>query len=150
FGNIDNPVALVAGQRVKVAIAWDSQSAGGAGPNVLGADIDLSVLDPSNAFVCGSASVQNAWESCEFTAPVSGTYTFREHLFSFIGGWQGTYMGLAWSIKAIPTLCWWPNKVISPVNGSYAVTTTRGPTYYDSYAGWVFDQSGREQVFQFR
>jgi subtilase family protein len=150
-GNRDHPVALTAGQRVKVAIAWDAQSGGGGGSDVLGADIDLSVLSPTNVFICGSFSVQNAWESCEFTAPVTGTYTFREHLFSNIAGWVGTFMGMAWSIKSIPTLCDRPPGLfISPVNGSYAINTANGPTYYDAYAAWPFNQTGREQVFQFR
>ena len=32
---------------------------------------------------------------------------------------------------------------------SYAINTANGPTYYDAYSGWGFDQSGREQVFRF-
>ena len=38
--DIDHPVALVAGQRVKVAISWDSNSNPGGGTDVMNDDID--------------------------------------------------------------------------------------------------------------
>ena len=116
---------------------------------MLGADIDLSVLSPTNALLCGSFSVQNAWESCEFTTPVTGTYTFREHLFSNIAGWVGTFMGMAWSVRSLPNLCSPPAANIPAVNRAYNINTANGPTYYDAYAGWPFNQTGREQVFWF-
>ena len=86
-GNIDHLVSLVAGQRVKVAITWDSISnqCGTCAPGtdtLTGEDIDLHILRPDGTFLIGSVSVQNAWESVEFTAPVTGIYTFREHPFS--------------------------------------------------------------------
>jgi hypothetical protein len=81
---------------------------------------------------------------------VTGAYTFRQHLFSNIGGWVGTFMGMAWSIQSIPNLCSRPLRGISAVNAAYAINTGNGPTYYDTYAGWPFNQTGREQVFQFR
>jgi subtilisin family serine protease len=68
-------LSLTAGQRVRVAIAWDSHSTGGGGTDVLGADIDLRVRHPDNStIVCSSTSIENAWEMCEFTVPVTGTY----------------------------------------------------------------------------
>src|SRR5204863_9019023 len=73
-GNRNHLVALQAGQRVKVAIGWDANANPSGGTDVIGADIALSVLDPGGVFRCGSFSVNNTWESCEFTAPTTGNY----------------------------------------------------------------------------
>jgi hypothetical protein len=141
-------ISLTAGQVVRAAIAWDSRSAGGPGPNTLGADIDLCVVrNDTNTNVACSVSVQNAWELVEFTAPVTGAYTIRANLFSFEAGWPGTFLGAAWSTRALPSQC---TNVISVPSAGAAYTnisTANGGTYFDAYAGWAFNQSGRERVF---
>jgi Subtilase family len=144
--DIDHTVALVVGQRVKVAISWDSNSNPGGGTDVMNDDIDLHVLDPSNNLVCGGFSVANAWESCEFTAPVTGNYTFREHLFANPLPYA-TFIGMAWTIRSIPNICSAPARTFPAAGGSFFLSTINGPTYFDSYAGWGFIQNGREQPF---
>lgn len=142
-------ISLTAGQIVRAAIAWDSRSAGGPGPNTLGADIDLRVIrNDTNAVVAQSLSVQNAWELVEFTAPVTGAYTIRANLFSFEAGWPGTFLGAAWSTRVLPTPC--SSAIAVPAaGGSFAnVSTANGGTYFDAYAGWAPNQSGRERVFR--
>jgi hypothetical protein len=147
-GNRDHFVSLTAGQVVKVAIAWDADSNPGGATDVIGADIDLSVLGPTNAFVCGSFSVNNTWESCQFTVPSTGTYTFREHLFGSEASWPGTFMGMAWSIKIIPNPCSAPAIRVPAAGATFAnLSTANGPTFFDNYPGWGVDQSGRERVF---
>jgi hypothetical protein len=145
--DIDHPVALVAGQRVKVAISWDSNSNPGGGTDVMNDDIDLHVLAPGGAFVCGGFSVANAWESCEFTAPTTGTYTFREHIFSSPLPYS-TFIGMAWTIRSIPDFCSQPARTFPSLGGTFSnLSTANGPTYFDAYSGWGFSQTGREQVF---
>ena len=136
------PVALTSGQLVRVAIAWDSDSTGGGGTDVLGADIDLQILKPDGSFLTSSASVDNAWEMVEFTPPVSGTYTFRAHLFTNEVGWPGTFLGMAYSIRSLPNFC----TGVGSGAGTISVNTANGPTWFDSYTGWGFDQSGREFI----
>jgi hypothetical protein len=145
--DIDHLVSLVVGQRVKVAISWDSNSNPGGGTDVMNDDIDLHVLAPGGAFVCGSFSVANAWESCEFTAPVTGTYTFREHLFANPLPYS-TFIGMAWTIRSIPNICSPPARSFPAAGGTFFnLSTANGPTYFDAYAGWGFNQTGRTQLF---
>jgi hypothetical protein len=110
-------------------------------------DIDLHVLAPGGAFVCGGFSVANAWESCEFTAPTTGTYTFREHIFSSPLPYS-TFIGMAWTIRSIPDFCSQPARTFPSLGGTFSnLSTANGPTYFDAYSGWGFSQTGREQVF---
>jgi hypothetical protein len=153
--DINHSVSLLAGQQVKVAIAWDSIASCGSGPlrscgsdTLTGEDIDLHIFKPDGSFLTGSVSVQNAWESVEFTAPVTGTYTFREHRFSNPLAAQ-TFIGMAWSIKSIPNICSPPALVFGSSGGTVTRSTINGPTYFDSYAGWGFSQTGREQLFTY-
>lgn len=139
------PVNLTAGQVVRAAIAYDSWSTGGAGTDQLGADLDLQILKPDGTFLAASVSVQNAWELVQFTAPVTGTYSFQATHFSSVAGWPGTFLGMAYSIQSIPTFC--TGLVSLPATGgTYTINTANGPTFFDSYAGWAPNQSGREHV----
>jgi hypothetical protein len=79
---------------------------------------------------------QKAWESCEFTAPTTGNYTFREHLFSSQAGWPGAFMGMAWSSRNLPNVCSAPAKTFPPTGGNVAFNTDNGPTYFDTYHGY--------------
>jgi len=142
----DHLVSLSAGQRVKIAISWDTNS-NGSSSDVLGANIALQVFRPEGNLLCSAASLANAWQACEFTAPVSGTYRFREALVSAQAGWPGTYVGMAWSIRNIPDFCTRPPAISVPsTGGTFSINTANGPTYFDSYAGWANPQTGREQV----
>ena len=95
-----------------------------------------------------SASIQNAWELVEFTAPVTGSYTVRVSLFRSDEGWPGTFLGTAWSTRALPTQC--TGSVSVPATGASFtnVGTANGATYLDAYAGWAPNQTGRERVFR--
>ncbi len=88
-----------AGQTVRVAIAWDSETSGILGntaptTDVLKADLDLWVKTPSGYYVAGSASWDNANEIAEFMAPETGYYTAEALAFRFDG--YGEYLGIAW------------------------------------------------------
>ncbi len=68
-------IAVVAGQTVKVALAWNSHTSG-SGTSMTGdtltADLDLRVRHPDGTVV-GSYTFDNAHESIEFTARSTGT-----------------------------------------------------------------------------
>lgn len=66
-------VAVSAGQRVRVALAWSSHTSGAAlgKSDVLTADLDLRVVHPNGA-TSGSYTIDNANEWIEFTSPASG------------------------------------------------------------------------------
>jgi subtilase family protein/pre-peptidase len=140
-------ISLTAGTTYRVAIAWDSYSTGGGGTDVLGGDIDLTVLSPTGGFVASSASFENAWELVEFVAPVTGTYTVRANLFSSVTGWPGTFLGMAFSARSLPTPCTGVT-ILPSTGGTVSVNTANGPTFFDSYAGWAFLQSGREKTLR--
>ena len=146
-------IPLTVNQRVRVAIAWDSQSTGGSGTNQLGADLDLYVYRPDGTtLVSNSLSIDNAWEMVEFTAPVTGNFVVKVKLYDKTVDWPGTYMGMAWSVRSLPDFCTGATaiSVASTFNGNIvrSINTANGSTFFDSYAGWGFTQSGREAVLK--
>ena len=145
--DVDHPVALTAGQQVKFSIAWDANS-NGSSSDVLDDDVDLHVLNPNGSFACTSVSVQNAWESCDFTAATTGTYTFRAHPFNATP--SATFLGFAWGVKTLPNLCTTVTSLSATVGAHSAgtVTTSSGPTFLDSYPSWPDSETGREKVFK--
>lgn len=71
--------SATAGQKVRVAINWDSHTDTNHPPTSdnLVSDLDLAVLAPNGATVGGSYSWDNNYEVVEFTASATGTYTAR-------------------------------------------------------------------------
>jgi len=139
---------LKAGQKVRVAFCWDSWSTGGAGTDVLGADLDLAIVHPDNTtIVAASASISNAWELCEFIAPVAGKYDIKLIKFSADTGWPGTFLGTAWSIYNKPNFTSGYVNVPS-TGGTFSVNTANGGTYFDFYPGVGWYESGRERVYR--
>ncbi|HEX2220989.1 MAG TPA: cell wall-binding repeat-containing protein, partial [Candidatus Limnocylindria bacterium] len=67
-------VSVVAGQRIKVVVAWSSHTAGGdlTKADELRSDLDLQLVMPNGATV-GSYSLDNSYEAVTATAPASGT-----------------------------------------------------------------------------
>jgi hypothetical protein len=141
-------INLTAGRVYRVAIAWDANSTGGAGSDTLGADIDLRVRRPDTTVIASSSSAQNAWEIVEFTANVTGTYTVEAFLFSSESGWPGTFLGMAYSERALAGPCTSNTTILPATGGTRLVNTANAPTFFDSYAGWGFDQSGRERLLK--
>jgi hypothetical protein len=144
-----------AGTKVRVAVSWDALSTGGAGTSQLGADIDLFILGPNNALVSSSLSLANAYEVVEFTAPADGAYDILIKLLSSVPGWPGTFLGTAWSFTNSTTV---PNFCAGMISHTVApgftgnivteVATANGGTYFDSYSGWGFSQTGRERMIR--
>jgi hypothetical protein len=89
--------SAVAGDKVRVAFAWNSDTSGGLFTKVdtLRADLDLRVYRPGGTIVGTSATFDNAYEFVEFTAPVTGTYTINIQAARFDGASE--YYGLVWT-----------------------------------------------------
>ncbi|HEX6128805.1 MAG TPA: S8 family serine peptidase [Candidatus Limnocylindria bacterium] len=89
-------VEVIAGDRLRVALAWNSQVSGSGNLDLtdrLRADLDLRVTDP-NGNVVGSWTLDNAYEFVEVTMPSSGTARIQVLQARFDGSSE-TY-GLAW------------------------------------------------------
>jgi Subtilase family/S-layer homology domain len=68
-------VQVVAGQLVRVALAWSSHTSGGSNlgkADVLASDLDLRVVAPNGAVV-GSYTFDNPYEVVDLVAPSNGT-----------------------------------------------------------------------------
>lgn len=68
-------------KNVRVAIAWQNRGTftydHKADAHPIGQDLDLTVYGPTGAYVGGSWSWDNAYETVNFTPTVSGTYTIK-------------------------------------------------------------------------
>jgi len=145
--DVDNVVALTAGQVVRVAIAWDSLS-NGSNSDILGTDLDLQILNPSGTILASSASINNSEEVVDFTVPTTGNYTFRIHKFGQDPSFSFTYVGTAWTFKSIPSLCTSAVNVAAGGGTFNNVSTANGGTYIDSYPGVSWNESGREVIYK--
>jgi hypothetical protein len=89
-------MALTAGVRTRVAIAWaqnPSYLLYASGPS---ADLDLHVINPSGSLVASSSSFDNTYEIVDFTPSVSGTYTLR--IRKFRCDLTPRWLGYAWRV----------------------------------------------------
>jgi hypothetical protein len=89
-------VEVLRGDRLRVALAWNSHTAGSGNLDLtdeLRADLDLQVTDPSGR-VIGSYTLDNAYEFVEVVMPSSGTARIQVLQARFDGSSE-TY-GLAW------------------------------------------------------
>ena len=83
-----------AGQRVKVALVWDSNPSFDYTTDPLQADLDLNVIGPGTTQ--WSSSWDNSYEVVDFTAAASGNHTIRVRNFRFNGNHE--FVGVAWSL----------------------------------------------------
>jgi|tagenome__1003787_1003787.scaffolds.fasta_scaffold20986422_6 hypothetical protein len=159
--NRDIAVALTAGKPFRAALVWDSTATcadavnGNCASDVLNADLDLDILDPSNTLVAASASFQNSAEVVDFTPSVSGTYTIRIHSFRFDAG-TNTFVGLAWNKNTGGAVT--PLTKASPIPVNTLIsgqTTDKGHSYWDTYSGascdgFLASETGLEKVYKFK
>lgn len=93
--NIAIPLGWVnAGQRVKVALVWDSTPTSDYLTDPLKADLDLFVSGPTQQFY--SVSWDNSYEVVDFTAASSGNFVINVHNYRFDG--LNEYVAVAWSL----------------------------------------------------
>jgi hypothetical protein len=94
---VTQSVAVRAGDRLRVAVAWNSHTTGTGNlskTDVLRTDLDLRVIAPNGADA-GSFTLDNSYEFVEMTMPASGTATIQVQQTRF-DGTSETY-GLAWA-----------------------------------------------------
>jgi hypothetical protein len=84
-----------AGQRVKVALVWDSTPTSDYLTDPLKADLDLYVYGPTQSQY--SVSWDNSYEVVDFTAASSGNFQIKVHNYRFDG--FNEYVGVAWSLS---------------------------------------------------
>lgn len=115
------------GERVRVAIAWDSDPAADYSTDPLRADLDLQVRDASGTLIAWSASSLNSYEIVEFTAPASGNYSLQIRDYWFTGARE--YVGIAW---------WLGQRRLMPDTPQVFDTPPRSYEYFvfDAEPGW--------------
>lgn len=92
-------VPVVAGQQVRVALAWSSHTSGATlgKADTLTADLDLRVVAP-NGVVDGSWTFDNSYEAVDLVAPTTGTMRIEiiQHRFNA----TEEPFGLAWALTS--------------------------------------------------
>ena len=97
---VTRDIPVVAGQRVRVALAWSSHTSGSSNlgkADILRADLDLVVRQPSGS-TTGSFSFDNAYEAVDVTA--SGTGTMRIQVRHDRFDATSEPYGLAWALTS--------------------------------------------------
>jgi hypothetical protein len=84
-----------AGQRVKVALVWDSNPTSDYLNDPLNADLDLYVYGPTQYQY--SVSWDNSYEVVDFTAASSGNFVIKVKNFRFDG--FNEYLSVAWNLQ---------------------------------------------------
>ncbi|MGH2417957.1 MAG: S-layer homology domain-containing protein, partial [Candidatus Limnocylindria bacterium] len=93
-------VPVVAGQTVRVALAWSSHTSGTSNlgkADVLASDLDLRIVAPNGA-VLGSFSFDNPYEAVSFVAPSTGTARIEVRLARMDTSVEP--YGLAWALTS--------------------------------------------------
>ncbi|WP_224366793.1 S8 family peptidase [Hyalangium versicolor] len=70
-------MSLTSNRTTRVAVVWDTNPSYSQYANRPSADLDVTVIGPTGAFVASSSSWDNTYEMIEFTAPQTGVYTVR-------------------------------------------------------------------------
>lgn len=100
---VTQEIAVVAGQRVKVVVSWNSRTSGSdiaSRTDRLTADLDLRVFQPDGA-VASSVTFDNNYEWVEFTASRSGTARIEVRATRFEA--SAERFGLAWAKWSVGT-----------------------------------------------
>ncbi|HZB44195.1 MAG TPA: S8 family serine peptidase [Pyrinomonadaceae bacterium] len=84
---------VYAGERLKVALVWDSNPASDYTTDPLNADLDLNVVGPGVSQ--WSSSWDNSYETVDFTVPASGNYQIKVKNYRFSGASE--YFAVAWN-----------------------------------------------------
>lgn len=96
-GVLTQQVAVFGGQRIKLALSWNSRTSGSgnlAKSDSLASDLDLVVRLPNGAVV-GSYSLDNSYEVIDVVSPISGTLTVEVRPARLGAG--GERFALAWA-----------------------------------------------------
>ncbi len=98
---VTQDVAVVAGQKVKVVVSWNSHSTSSTSADQLMADLDLRVVQPGGGSAVGSFTLDNNYEWVEFTAARTGTARIEIRSTRFES--SSERYGLAWAKWSVGT-----------------------------------------------
>ncbi|MEA2033119.1 MAG: S8 family serine peptidase [Euryarchaeota archaeon] len=92
------------GEKVRFVTCWDSHTdwEHNTSKDILKADLDLKIKAPNGNTMGTSNSWGNSFETVEFTAPMSGTYTATITEWRFDAGWE--WLAWAWSRTSLPEM----------------------------------------------
>lgn len=96
-GTFAQPISVLGGQRVRVALTWNSRTSGSSNigkTDTLASDLDLRIRLPNGA-VYGSYTFDNSYETVDVVTPVAGTATIEVIGTRVASG--GERYSLAWS-----------------------------------------------------
>jgi hypothetical protein len=112
---------LTAGQRVRAALAWNSDPGGSEWPSQPGADLDLIVIGPKGTSVAVSTSFDNSYEIVDFIVGSDGTHLLRVSRTRCDASPQG--VAWAWHVVSTPAVAASP--ACTPTRPNVSVTSTR-------------------------
>ena len=97
---LSEEISVVAGQKVKVAVSWNSDSSGSTSSDRLMADLDLRLIGPDGS-VAGSYTYDNNYEWVEITAARTGKARIEVRSSRFEA--TAERVGLAWAKWSVGT-----------------------------------------------
>lgn len=97
---VSEEITVMAGQKVKVALSWNSRSSGSTSDDRLMADLDLRVVQADGSTL-GSYTIDNNYEWVEFTASRAGTMRIEIRQTRFEA--SSERFGLAWAKWSVGT-----------------------------------------------
>ncbi|HSI99409.1 MAG TPA: cell wall-binding repeat-containing protein [Patescibacteria group bacterium] len=101
---LSEEISVVAGQKIKVAVSWNSHSSGSTSSDRLMADLDLRLIGPDGS-VAGSYTYDNNYEWVEITAARTGKARIEVRSTRFEA--SSERVGLAWAKWSVGT----PNRI---------------------------------------
>ena len=134
---VSQEISVVAGQKVKVVVAWNSHTSGSnisTRSDRLMSDLDLRVFQPDGS-VAGSYSFDNNYEWVEFTATQTGTARIEVRPTRFDAAFER--YGLAWAKWSVGT----PIRIAGP--DRYATAATISATHFSGGAPVAYVATGR-------
>ncbi len=96
--------SVSAGQEIRAALAWDTNTSYGLYATDPSDDLDLALLRPNGTVAATSSSFDNNNEVIEFVADVAGTWSIQVNRFRTSDPAGSTFAGLAWHRYA-PSAC---------------------------------------------
>jgi len=118
------------GQRIRVAIAWDSHPGTGHPPTTdpLESDLDLMITGPDGNAVTSSLSFDNSYEIVDFLALQDGTYSARISAYRFDGTYE--FVGFAYCVSPVWTREWYE---VNFDGATYVFNNYLGTTTVDNF-----------------
>ena len=96
--------SVTVGQRIRAAIAWDTNTSYSLYTTDPSDDLDLLLFDPNGTFRAASSTFDNNYEVLDFPADIAGTWSIQVNRFRTSDPAGSTFIGTAWHHFA-PSVC---------------------------------------------